>query len=155
MKNQGSNKELTTKALKAGQGCVCFNVRKTARTLTQIYDDALKPSGLRVTQFTLLMATTLHEPATLNRLASITVTDRTTLTRNLQPLVTQGLIHIESGADRRERQVTMTARGRQVLATAIPLWENLQARFAETFGPERLQQLFGDLSELRAVSRGL
>lgn len=155
MKEQSKNRDLAAKALKAGQGCVCFNVRKTARALTQIYDDALKPSGLRVTQFTLLMATTLHEPATLNRLASITVTDRTTLTRNLQPLETQGLIRIESGADRRERQVTMTARGRQVLATAIPLWENLQTRFAEIFGSERLQQLFGDLSELRAASRGL
>ncbi len=155
MKEQSKNRDLAAKALKAGQGCVCFNVRKTARALTQIYDDALKPSGLRVTQFTLLMATTLHEPATLHRLASITVTDRTTLTRNLQPLETQGLIRIESGADRRERQVTMTARGRQVLATAIPLWENLQTRFAETFGSERLQQLFGDLSELRGVSRSL
>jgi DNA-binding MarR family transcriptional regulator len=108
-----------------------------------------------VTQVTLLMATTLSEPATLNRLATLTVTDRTTLTRNLRPLETQGLIRIESGADRRERQVTVTARGRQVLAKAIPLWEKLQTRFAETFGQERLQQLFGDLSELRTVSRGL
>ena len=125
------------------------------RTLTQLYDEALKPSGLRVTQFTLLMATTLNEPATLNRLATMTVTDRTTLTRNLRLLETQGLIRIESGADRRERQVTVTARGQQVLAKAIPLWEKLQARFAKIFGQERLQQLFGDLSELRTVSRML
>lgn len=144
---------LTKSVTKKGQMCACFNVRKTARVVTQLYDEALRPTGLRVTQFSLLMATKNLERVTVTRLAKMGVMDRTTLTRNLQPLEKQGLIRIESGEDRRERQVTLTPRGQQALAKAFPLWEKAQARVAEGFGQERLQQLYTELADLRAISR--
>lgn len=141
-------------ALKGDPGCACFNVRKTARIITQLYDEALRSAGIRVTQFSILMVTRRLESATLTRLAKIMALDRTTLTRNLRPLEQQGLLRIEEGADRRERQISLTPRGQQILAKAIPLWERAQVRLAEGFGLERLQHLFGELSDLRTVSRG-
>lgn len=141
------------KSLKAGQACACFNVRKTARVVTQLYDEVLRPTGLRITQFTLLVAAGGLGPVTVTRLAKMGAMDRTTLTRNLRPLEEQGLIHVESGEDRRERQVTLTSRGRRALAEAFPLWDEAQAKIVKGFGQERLQHLHAELAELRAVSR--
>ena len=145
--------DIVKNAAKSGPYCACFNIRKTARVITQLYDNALRPTGLRVTQFSILMATHGAAQITLTRLANLMAMDRTTLTRNLRPLEREGLIMIEAGRDRRERQVAITARGQQLLAKAVPLWEQVQARVAERFGVERLQQLFHELSDLRAVSR--
>ena len=144
---------LTKSVTKKGQMCACFNVRKTARVITQLYDEALRPTGLRVTQFSLLMVTRSLEPIIVTRLAKMGAMDRTTLTRNLRPLEKQGLVRIEPGEDRRERQVMLTTRGQQALAKALPLWEKAQARVAEGFGRERLQRLYTELSDLRAISR--
>ena len=142
-----------SKSVKAGQACACFNVRKTARVVTQLYDEILRPTGLRITQFALLMAARSLEPVTVTRLAKLGAMDRTTLTRNLRPLEEQGLIRIAPGADRRERQVTLTPRGHQTLTTAFPLWQEAQARIAKGFGQERLQRLYTELADLRAISR--
>ncbi len=81
--------------------CACLNVRKAARAVTQLYDEVLQPSGLRATQFNLLVAIALAGEAPVTRLADALVMDRTTLTRNLKPLESQGLITIEAGTDRR------------------------------------------------------
>lgn len=141
------------KRLKEGQACACFNVRKTARVITQLYDEVLRPTGMRITQFALLMAAGGLGPITVTRLAKMGAMDRTTLTRNLRPLEEQGLIHIEPGEDRRERQVTLTPRGQQALATAFPLWQEAQAKIVKGFGQERLQSLYAELADLRAISR--
>jgi DNA-binding MarR family transcriptional regulator len=144
---------LPKRAAKTGQVCACFNIRKTARAITQLYDEELRPAGLRITQFAVLMAARGLESVTVSRLAKVGVMDRTTLTRNLRPLEKQGLIRIEPGEDRRERQVRLTARGQRALATAFPLWEKAQARVAAGFGQERLRRLFTELADLRAVGR--
>jgi DNA-binding MarR family transcriptional regulator len=143
----------TEAAARAGHRCVCFNVRKAARAVTQLYDEMLRPSGLRVTQFSLLMAARGLDSATLKRLARAVGTDRTTLTRNLRPLEKQGLLRVEPGADRRERKVTLTARGERTMAEALPLWEAAQARVTNSFGQERLRRLFAELAALAAAGR--
>ena len=142
-----------SKRLTEGQACACFNVRKTARVITQLYDEVLRPTGMRITQFALLMAAGGLGPVTVTRLAKLGAMDRTTLTRNLRPLEERELIHIESGEDRRERQVTLTPRGQHALATAFPLWQEAQAKIVKGFGQERLQRLYAELADLRAISR--
>ena len=139
--------------LTEGQACACFNVRKTARVITQLYDEVLRPTGMRITQFALLMAAGGLGPVTVTRLAKLGAMDRTTLTRNLRPLEEQGLVHIEPGEDRRERQVTLTPRGQHALATAFPLWQEAQAKIVKGFGQERLHRLYAELADLRAISR--
>jgi DNA-binding MarR family transcriptional regulator len=136
-----------------GRACACFKVRKAARALTTLYEKALRPSGLRPTQFSLLMATRIFGPITVIKLAQATVMDRTTLTRNLQILENQGLIETASGEDRRERVVTLTPSGREILIKAIPFWEEAQERVKQGLGPERMGNLLSDLSEVIALAR--
>jgi DNA-binding MarR family transcriptional regulator len=136
-----------------GRTCACYQVRKAARAITKVYEEVLRPIGLRATQFSLLMATRVMGPVTVVKLAQVMVMDRTTLTRNLQILETRGLITIKPGEDRREREVNLTAEGMEVLAKAVPLWEEAQERVREGLGEERLQNLLGDLSEMVSLIR--
>jgi DNA-binding MarR family transcriptional regulator len=136
-----------------GRTCACFKVRKAARAITKLYEEVLRPSGLRATQFSLLMATRVMGPVTVLNLAQVTVMDRTTLTRNLQILEKRGLISIKPGEDRREREISLTAAGLEVLTKAIPLWEEAQKRVRKGLGEARLQNLLGDLSEMISWAR--
>ncbi len=79
------------KCREIGRSCACYSLRRAARAITRLYDDFLRPSGLRVTQFSVLNATMLHGPVPLTKLAEMTVTERTTLTRNLTILEKKGL----------------------------------------------------------------
>ena len=141
------------KCKEIGRTCACFKVRKAARAITKLYEDVLRPSGLRATQFSLLMATRVMGPVTVAKLAQVTVMDRTTLTRNLQVLEKRGLITIKPGEDRREREINLTAVGMEVLTKVIPLWEEAQERVRKGLGEERLQNLLGDLSEIISLAR--
>jgi DNA-binding MarR family transcriptional regulator len=133
--------------------CVCFNVRKAARAVTQLYDERMRPFGLRGTQLAILGQTRLLEPVTVTHLAEAAVMDRTTLTRNLRLLEQQGLIRIDRGEDRREREVRLTDRGRDILAHMYPIWKEVQAEVAKRFGSDRLARLLAELSALVEVTR--
>lgn len=131
----------------APANCTCFNLRKAARAVTQVYDEALKPSGLRATQFSLLRVVENIGPSGIAELARALVTDRTTLTRNLKPLLDQKLLQVVDSADRRQRPIALTSRGRDRLAQALPPWREVQARFARGFGHSRWEGLLRDLDE--------
>ena len=125
--------------------CTCTRLRMAARAVTQTYDAMLQPSGLRATQFTLLAALATIGDAPLTQLADRLVMDRTTLTRNLKPLVGEGLVAIAADADRRIRRVHLTKAGRQAFETALPLWQRAQAGLVERFGQTRWAGLLDDL----------
>lgn len=149
------NKERQSELAKSKAGeCVCGSLRKAARAVTQLYDEALRPIGLRVTQFGILGATMAMEPVTVSRLAEATVTDRTTLTRNLKLLEKQDLIRVNSGNDRREREVTLTDQGRKAVAKAYPLWQKAQHQVVNSLGEERWQILRQELSAVVSLTRG-
>src|SRR5256885_2285553 len=99
--------------------CACANIRRVDRAITQFFDKSLAHSNLHTTQFTLLSTITAASPITIQRLAEMMVMDRTTLTRNLEPLTRQGLVHIEMGEDRRTRVVQLTQAGEEVLEKAF------------------------------------
>jgi len=131
--------------------CACFNLRKTARAITHFYDEMLRPTGLRTTQFTLLVATMMLGPITVTRLARVGVMDRTTLTRNLRPLERQGLIKAALGKDHRTRVVTFTPEGQKALSQALPLWKKAQALIVKELGQDRWNSLRADLGELVSI----
>jgi len=106
--------------------CACFAVRRAARVITQHYDRSLRPSGLRATQFTVLTVLALGGPQPLSRVADRLAMERTTLTRNLQPLLTQGLVTVRHSDDRRVRTISLTARGRRAAVAALPHWRRAQ-----------------------------
>lgn len=139
--------------IEIGEVCACYNLRRAARLVTQLFDDAMRPSGIRVTQFTLLSAICGLEAAAVGRLAHATGMDRTTLTRNLQLLEKQGLVRLHPGADQRERRVSLTDRGHDVLARALPHWRRAQVTLAKRLGRAPLEQLLAALKHTVRVSR--
>ena len=130
----------------AADQCTCFNLRKASRAISQVYDDILRPSGLRITQYSLLMVIRRMGTASITQLAEQAVMDRTTLARNLALLEGEGLVLIEAGADARVREVSLNAAAHDKLATAVPYWEKAQARVARSLGAARIHRLLGDLS---------
>jgi DNA-binding MarR family transcriptional regulator len=135
------------------RNCACFNLRKAARAVTQLYEAALEPTGMKATQMSVLVALSLAERAPLNRVAEGLVMDRTTLTRNLRPLERRGWVRIEPGEDRRERTLSLTRSGRAALEQAMPLWRQAQARMLEQVGDARWAGLLADLHGLVAAAR--
>ncbi len=133
-------------------GCVCFNIRKASRAVTQAYDAALQPSGLRATQLTLLAVISKSEPTTISQLGERLVMDRTTLTRNLRPLEKVHLIEIAPGEDRRTREVRLTAKGGKALAKGLPLWEKVHARLVGALGESRWSRMRADLAKAVEVT---
>jgi DNA-binding MarR family transcriptional regulator len=114
--------------------------------VTQLYDDILRPSGLRDTQFSLLTAIWAFGKVSITELAKEVVMDRTTLTRNLNLLEREGLVRIQVGEDARVREVELTPAAQKKLAAAFPYWEKAQAQVTRKLGAERLDRLLGDLS---------
>ncbi len=126
--------------------CTCANIRRASRAVTQAYDTALHPSGLRATQFTVLAKLAAAQEITIGDLAKRMLMDRTTLTRNLRPLERDGLIHIGVGEDRRSRELTLTEAGQDALGRALPLWRAAQKRIVTSLGDPRWRRLLDDLS---------
>lgn len=133
--------------------CTCMNIRKASRVITQLYDEALQPSGVLVSQFTILVALASVGSITMTDLAEALVMDRTTLTRNLKPLGRQGMVRIEQGRDQRTRVLSLTDAGRATLANALPLWSQIQAQVVEGLGQERWSQLLTGLSDTVSLVR--
>jgi DNA-binding MarR family transcriptional regulator len=117
--------------------CLATAMRKASRRLTQLYDDALEPSGLRSTQLAILAELNRRskEPPTVAELANALVMDRSALGHNLRPLEREGFIAlIEGEEDRRRRHVALTSHGQARFQEAMKLWQKAQDHFLEVFG---------------------
>lgn len=137
-----------SKCAEIGKVCVSSNLRKASRLITQTYDGFLRPSGLRSTQFGILMMVRGFGRVTVTKLATWAIMDRTTVTRNLKLLEGKELVRIEPGEDQRERVVTITENGLNALESALPYWEEAQNYIAEVFGRERSGQMVKELSDM-------
>jgi DNA-binding MarR family transcriptional regulator len=131
--------------------CACRRLRGAARAVTRLYNDALRPTGLRVTQFTLLVATELHGGPLISELADRLALERTTVTRELKLLEERGLVSITSGEDRRARVVEVTKAGRRALAAAYPRWREAQARALEHTEEAGWSELASRIAALEAA----
>lgn len=125
--------------------CACANLRRAGRAVTQLYEDQLRGSGLRATQFTLLQALGTAGPITQGRLGELLSLDSTTLTRTLKPLVRREWVKSLPGRDRRERHFQLTAAGRRELDRARPQWERAQQRLRKALGDQGWERLLADL----------
>jgi len=135
------------------QECTLFAVRSVSRAVTQLYEEALAPAGLKATQLSVLVATAARGGWTMSDLADALNLDRTTLTRNTRPLERKGLIRVGPGRDRRSRSVELTERGHAVLRRAYPLWRRTQRRVVASLGKRRWESLIGGLSHLLKAAR--
>jgi DNA-binding MarR family transcriptional regulator len=146
---QPSPRELGAACAAVRAGCACNGLRQAAREITQRYERALAPSGVKATQFPILVALGPGEPIPLTPLADGLAIDRTTLTRNLRILEGRGLVAVAGvREDGRMRMVSITDEGLRVLAHALELWRAAQGDVVDAFGQARLRALLGDLSDL-------
>jgi DNA-binding MarR family transcriptional regulator len=121
--------------------CVCSTLRRAARSVTSRYDRGLASAGLTVTQYALLSRIKRAGAVSLKDLAGGMGMDRTTLTRDLQPLERAGWVASDSGADRRRRLIKLTPAGKMQFETAYPLWEAIQKEMLRKIGKARWQSL--------------
>ena len=110
----------------ATRQCVCTAARRHSRDLTRVFEKAMRGSGVRGTQFTLLATLVQTGPIPTTRLADFQGLERTTLTRNLALLVREGFVRIDEGEDRRVRRVTITPAGEEAARRAFPFWKKTQ-----------------------------
>ncbi len=108
--------------------CACLRVRTAARSVTRLYDDALRPVGLRGTQLSVLVAVASSEAVSIASLSRLLGMDRSTLTRNLRPLEKKGVVALGPEGHHRSRTLSVTTKGLQLLQKALPLWEKTQAK---------------------------
>jgi DNA-binding MarR family transcriptional regulator len=132
----------------ARNACTCGSLRKASRRVSQFYDTALAPVGIKSTQFSILSEVdrgSIEGPVMMCELATAMVMDRSTLGHNLKPLERDDLVTLRLSADdRRKRYVELTRKGRLTLRRSRRLWQHAEGRFEKIFGKE-------SAAELRAV----
>lgn len=123
--------------------CTCFRIRGAARRVTQIYSKHLAPTGLKISQFSLLGFVSAQGPVSMGRLSDLLATDRTTLTRNLGPLLKDGLIERAQSGDKRRHDLVATAPGRALFKRALPLWAAAEQEVRDAMGAKLTADLHG------------
>jgi DNA-binding MarR family transcriptional regulator len=144
--------------LTTGQGrgrlspCVCNTLRMVTRVVTQLYDDCLRPSGLRVTQFSILAAITRLGEASLKQLEDELAIDQTTLTRSLSLLERAGVIERAPHSDGRIKAMRLTWKGKRTLEVARPLWAQAQGKVLRELGTKAWADAQRRLARLHHVA---
>ena len=135
-----------------GMTCACYNLRRTSRAVTQVFDAYFEPIGLKATQFTVLAALSYENEGrpSVTHLAAALVLEQSSLSRNLAVLERHGLLVLEAGDDKRERIVQLTRAGRALLGRGYPLWKQAQAEVAGALGPADFEV---QLRSLRRLAR--
>ena len=125
--------------------CTCFRIRGAARRVTQIYSRPLAPTGLKISQFSLLGFVAAEGPISIGRLSDLLATDRTTLTRNLHPLLQGGLVERATSGDKRRHELMATPDGRALFKRALPLWVAAEQEVRAAMGARLTADLHGAL----------
>jgi DNA-binding MarR family transcriptional regulator len=128
--------------------CLCNALRQATRAVSRLYDEELRGSGLRTTQYSLLRRLSSAGEVRQRDLGGLTSLDETTLTRNLRPLISAGWVAIRPGQDRREKLVRLTDAGAAKLHEAHPAWERAQERLRSRLPKETWSGLLDLLPEL-------
>lgn len=135
--------------------CASLNFRRTARAVTRMYDAAMQASGVRSTQFAILIGIAKTQPVSIGVLAKVLVLDRTTLTRSLRLLQKEKLVTISARSTMRRKFLELTPAGERALERSLPLWRLVHAQFVSTVGSEYWLRLRGELESLAKTTMAL
>ncbi len=136
---------------KIGLSCLNISLRRTARLITSYYDSILKPSGLRITQFSILVSIAYEKGCSITDLSKLTDIDRTTLQRSLEILKRDELIRIEKKESGNVRNLFLTKTGESKLQESVLLWEEAQSNITQSFGRSKFNETLRILSEVRKL----
>ena len=131
--------------------CACRKMRLASRKITRMYDDVLRPAGVKATQFAVLAVVADQDEATLTELAGTLGMDRTTLSRNLRPLERDGLIKISAEGYRRARSANITNKGVAIMEKALPLWRSAQKSLKRRLGDDIWDRIQIELTEVEQL----
>lgn len=134
--------------------CICGNLRKTTRVVTQFYDAALKPAGLKPGQFTVLAALSIHGQMRMTDLAHKLEIERTTMIRNIRVLEKRGFVKTVPDEQAGHSVLTLTNAGTEKLKEALPHWQRAQTQIKEYLGQDRWGGLLDDLSSTIDAVKG-
>ena len=133
----------------AGTGyCASLNFRRTSRMVTRMYDTAMQESGVRSTQFAILVGIAKLQPVSMGTLAKVLMLDSSTLTRSLRLLRKEGMIEISKRAAMRQRFLKLTHSGEKALQRSLPLWRAAHANFVATVGAKYWLKLRNELESI-------
>ena len=121
--------------------CTCFRIRSAARRVTAIYSQHLSTTGLKISQFSRLGFIAAEGPVSIGQLSERLATDRTTLTRNLKPLLADGLVERAASGDKRRHELVATAAGRALFRKALPLWAEAEQEVRASMGSKLTSEL--------------
>ena len=150
-KSRSHGPDALTTEIEKTQGCLNFQLRRTSRQVSRYYDDALRPLGLRITQFSILAVLAQRGPISVTDLAGGLGMERSALARNLKPIARQGFVDVSHGEDRRTRLVKLTPAGKRKLDEALPSWNQAQDELVANLGPDQTALLIQVLSRIRTA----
>jgi len=133
--------------------CLCTRLRQAARAITQLYDERLSECGVRAAQLGVLAALAESPGVSHSQLAERLTTERSTLSRNLELLVRDGLVRADETDDKRRSALTLTPRGRKRLERALPEWRKLQASLTRAISADEAKRLSHALGLVIAASQ--
>ncbi|MFJ7917550.1 MULTISPECIES: MarR family winged helix-turn-helix transcriptional regulator [unclassified Lysinibacillus] len=134
------------------QICVCANLRKKTRLVTQLYDKLLQPTGLKVTQYSMLANIDLQQAVSISRLGEILLLDQTTITRNINLLKRNGYVDLtRDPQDARAKVITLTDKGVEKLNEAAPIWQDIQERIINDIGLEKYNDFYETLKTIQKI----
>lgn len=134
--------------------CACATLRRTARLVSQLYDEAMRPGGIRGTQFTLLQALNLAPGISQKQMAEILGIDSTTLTRTLVLLRKRGWLSAVPGTDRRELRLQLTPAGEKQYRRVLPYWQSAQKRLKQVLGDSNWGQMMDAVAHTAELVAG-
>ncbi|MCL1695012.1 MarR family winged helix-turn-helix transcriptional regulator [Lysinibacillus sp. BPa_S21] len=134
------------------QICVCANLRKKTRVVTQLYDKLLQPTGLKVTQYSMLANIDLQQSVSISQLGEILLLDQTTITRNINLLKQNGYVDLNRDPqDARTKVITLTDKGIEKLNEAAPIWQDIQERIIKDIGIEKYEDFYETLKTIQKI----
>ncbi|MEB7453894.1 MarR family winged helix-turn-helix transcriptional regulator [Lysinibacillus sphaericus] len=134
------------------QICVCANLRKKTRVVTQLYDKLLQPTGLKVTQYSMLAHIDLQQAVSISRLGEILLLDQTTVTRNINLLKQYGYVELKRDPqDARTKNIMLTEKGLEKLHEAAPIWQTIQDKIIDDIGVEKYADFFDTLRTMQKI----
>jgi DNA-binding MarR family transcriptional regulator len=133
--------------------CIAVRLRLLNRVVTNLYDDALRPLGLKVSQLNILIAAAQLGLARPARMCEVLQLDRSTLSRNVRPLQLRGWLEVVPDDDARAQPFRLTAKGKRLIEKAVPAWERAQRRASKLLGAEGVAVLDKAAGRLEAAGR--
>src|SRR3982751_1017349 len=126
------------------ENCVCFNLRRGTRVVTQFYDAEMRRHGIRPTQGSILASLMARESWNMAELSDWLGMERTTLVRNLRPLQRDGLVQINGGGRGKLVELSITSKGRKQIEKLAPAWKSAQRAAVKTIGEKRWSSILSD-----------